>query len=76
MGAFFELMEITLNLSKFFGLTPFEMFRENSDEVILLINHYITKAENQVPTEKKAVNKSSKEERIRVNDKTATGGWF
>lgn len=56
-------------------MTPFELFAQDTEDVIMLMNYYIEKSNdsNEVRTvgEKKRGN-----ERIRVNDKTATGGWF
>ncbi len=51
---------------------PFQIFDRDADEIIMLINFYIElgneKTSNPVPIKK--------EKRIRVNDKTATGGWW
>ena len=62
-------METTFNLSRHFSVTPFVIFEQDCDEVISVINHFIAKAN-------KAPEKASKDTRIRVNDKTATGGWW
>ena len=53
-------------------MTPFEMLAQDMEEVIMLINYYIEKDEDNPPKPKK----SGKPERIKVNDNTATGGWF
>ena len=63
-----------MTLCRIYNLTPFSLFKEDSEEVIMLINYLIeksgeTKNNNQSTHQKK-------EERIRVNDKTATGGWY
>lgn len=56
-------------------MTPFELFAQDTDEVIMLINYYIEKGNySDAPTGK--TEKGHSEARIRVNDKTATGGWF
>ena len=52
--------------------SPFVVFEQDTDEVIMIINFYIELG-NEQPA-KKAERK--KQDRIRVNDKTATGGWF
>ena len=44
------------------------------DEVIMIINFYIELGANANSNE--VINTNSKETRIRVNDKTATGGWW
>ena len=51
---------------------------QDVDEVIMLINHFLMKAANKETTVASAQkrNGKSKEKRIRVNDKTATGGWW
>ena len=56
-------------------MTPFEMFSQDTNEVIMLINYYVEKGNN---TEYAAPHsdKTQGEKRIRVNDKTATGGWY
>lgn len=55
--------------------SPFEIFDQDTDEVIMVINFYIELgfSESEKP---KAPVRMAKERRIRVNDKTATGGWF
>lgn len=63
-----------MTLCRIYNLTPFSLFKEDSEEVIMLINYLIEKS-----GEAKNNNQSThqkKEERIRVNDKTATGGWY
>lgn len=51
------------------------MFKQETSEVIMLLNYYIEKGND---TESTATNRAipNREKRIRVNDKTATGGWF
>lgn len=74
-SAFYELMKTTITLSANLNCSPFDVFQQDTDEVIMLINFYIEmgeKNENNMPA-----NVTPKaEKRIRVNDKTATGGWF
>ena len=55
-------------------MTPFEMLAQDMDEVIMLINYYIEKGEDKGTTPHKGAEKH--EERIKVNDRTATGGWW
>lgn len=55
-------------------MTPFELFKQDVEEVIMLINYFIEKGET-TPSQN-SQNSSKKEERIKVNDKTATGGWY
>lgn len=62
-----------MTLSASMNCSPFIVFEQDTDEVIMIINYYIEVGDEQ-PQKQTAKNK--KEERIRVNDKTATGGWF
>ena len=56
-------------------LTIFDVMQQDTDEVIMLLNYYIARGKDQ--EEKTAPTRGGKsEERIRVNDKTATGGWY
>lgn len=54
--------------------SPFEIFDREVDEVITIINFYIELGANANTDSVSNIN--SKETRIRVNDKTATGGWW
>lgn len=36
-------MDFTCELSKLYSVTPFEIFKQEKDEVIMLINYYILK---------------------------------
>lgn len=56
-------------------MTPFELFKEHTDDVIMLINYYIEKGDSIEYTAPKIQNPKG-EKRIRVNDRTASGGWF
>ena len=53
--------------------SPFVIFEQDTDEVIMILNFYIEIGDDN--PEAKTI-KRGKENRIRVNDKTATGGWF
>lgn len=55
-------------------MTPFEMLAQDMDEVIMLINYYIEKGKDKDVTPQTGGGK--REERIKVNDRTATGGWW
>lgn len=75
----FELVDFTYELAKAFNVLPFEIFKQDKDEVIMLINYLIEKGEDEpegtcIKEEKMHV--KNKQQRIRVNDKTATGGWY
>ena len=64
-------MTIATNLN----CSPFEIFDQDTDEVIMLINFYLYLGEKgHDKNHKKETN--GKEKRIRVNDQTATGGWW
>lgn len=57
-------------------MTPFALFKEDTDEVIMLINYYIEKGNDDTEDATSRSVKPQGEQRIRVNDRTATGGWF
>ena len=44
------------------------------DEAIMIINYFIDSADDLPSTDGKTARRQ--EERIKVNDKTATGGWY
>lgn len=62
-----------MTLSANLGCNPFVIMDQDADEVIMTINFYIMLGGSKI--EDLPV-KANKEKRIRVNDKTATGGWF
>lgn len=71
-------MRTTMTLSTNLNTNPFFVFEQDVDEVIMTINFYIMlgaeqKQQSPIP---KANHTKGKQERIRVNDATATGGWF
>lgn len=73
-------MNFTFTLSKVYGVLPFRILEENADDVILLIN-YLNLKDEYDPTDTGAdvahtPTGKDKEVRIKVNDKTATGGWW
>ena len=53
----------------------FDIFNKDMDDVIMLINYYIERGEDK-ETKVPQSGSGKREERIRVNDKTATGGWY
>ena len=76
INIFEEMMKTTMTLSQTLHCSPFEIFEQDSDEVIMLINFYLLLAKNN-PDAKTTTPKSvKKEQRIKVNDKTASGGWW
>jgi hypothetical protein len=68
-------MDFTCELCKAFGMTPFSVLQQEKDEVIMLINYFILKGDENTKTTAPAPTER-KEERKRVNFKTASGGWF
>jgi hypothetical protein len=71
-------MKTTMTLAMNLHVSLFDIFQQDCDEVIMLINFYIkigSNEKNHKPLEPKKP-KYDSNERIRVNDKTATGGWF
>ena len=43
-------METTFTLAQHFGMTPFMLFEQDVDEVIMIINHFIAKSSVQKNT--------------------------
>ena len=56
-------------------VTPFEILQQDIDDFILIANQMIELGQKE-EKEPVVLPKQKKEVRIRVNDKTATGGWF
>lgn len=72
-------MKTTMTLSANMGCNMFDLFNQDTDEVIMTINYYLILGEEETPEQTiKPTHKPvpNKQERIRVNDATATGGWF
>ena len=73
-------MKTTMTLATNLHISPFEIFDQDCDEVIMMINFYLKLGnENNHESISAIKPKSAKygsNERIRVNDKTATGGWY
>lgn len=58
-----------------YGISPFEVLKQDVDDFALVVKAYAKR------TKKKSENNGAartpeKEQRIRVTEKTATGGWF
>lgn len=68
-------MRTTITLSQNLNCSPFEILAQDTDEVIMLINFYLALGKEK-RNGKTSVAVPKKEQRIRVNDDTATGGWW
>lgn len=70
-----SLVEIVVLFAEKWHCTPFEVLEQDIDDFIIVANYIISlgKTSNEHSTTK---NVNKKETRIKVNDKTATGGWF
>lgn len=57
-------MDFTVELSKSYNVTPFEIFKQDKDSVIMLINYFIEKGRNKGDTQGAAYmsNASEKEQ--------------
>ena len=51
---YFELYELTIALADRFKTTPFEFFKQECDEVISLINHFLEKGNEETKPKRKA----------------------
>lgn len=65
--------ELRINTQKYF-----EMLSKDKDEAIMLLNYFIEKGEaaSSATSKTNYKHENNPNQRIRVNDKTATGGWF
>lgn len=72
MGIHHELMEVTMTIARSFSISPFEVMKEDAADVVMVVNHFIEKA-GEGPADPRPERKQT---RKKVNDKTATGGWF
>lgn len=61
-------MEVTITISKVHNISPFDILNQDMEDVIMLINYYISKGEETKP--------KSNIKRVMVDDTTATGGWY
>ena len=68
-------MRTTITLSQNLSCSPFEILAQDVDEVIMMINFYLALG-NEKRNRNSKVSVSKNEQRIRVNDDTATGGWW
>ena len=62
-------------------MSPFEVLYTDAEDVILMMNYWIEKGQKDdgSKTELPKLPKYkhiSKNQRIKVNDRTATGGWY
>ena len=67
-------MKTTLTIAGNLGTNPFYIFNQDVDEVIMLINYYLS-----IGTEAKEARQTNPRDdnaKIEVNDQTATGGWW
>jgi hypothetical protein len=69
-----SILEVVIILSEQWRVPPFETLKTDIDDFIMLLNYYMNldKQNDEKPVKKSA----GKEKRIKVNDRTATGGWF
>lgn len=64
-------MATTVNICRSLGIGFMNL---DVDEAIMIINYFIDSADDLPSTDGKTARRQ--EERIKVNDKTATGGWY
>lgn len=66
-------MDFTFELSKIYNVIPFEILKQDKDEVIMLLNYMAEKSETAQKTD---MPQNNEKRYVKVNDKTATGGWW
>lgn len=57
-------------------MSPYEVLKEDADETIALFNALVETTPEPEEEPLRQPVRQPKEKRIKVNDKTATGGWF
>lgn len=62
-------MEVVVLVAKEYGISPFDVLNSDIDDFARLVNFLVESGRGE-QTKKKT------EKRIRVNDSTATGGWW
>lgn len=62
-------MEVVVLVAKEYGISPFDVLNSDIDDFARLVNYLVESGRGE-QTKKKT------EKRIRVNDSTATGGWW
>lgn len=67
-------MDFTFELGKIYNIIPFEIMKQDKDEVIMMLNYMVEKSETAQPAPH--VQNAKKQQYIKVNSKTATGGWW
>lgn len=61
------LLDLTITIGQRTGASAFEVMESDHEDVIAFANHFIETAEGAKP---------ARPERVKVNDRTATGGWY
>lgn len=67
-------MELTETIAQRYSTTVFDVMAQECDEVIFIINYVLFKAESSPKVGNKT--QASGKEYIKVDDRTATGGWW
>lgn len=68
------MLATTDTIARSYNVTPFEILAQDCDEVIMVINYFIRKGENTPVVAQAPAN--SEKQYIKVNNMTATGGWW
>lgn len=66
-------MDWTNTLAKAFNTTPFELMKEETDDVLLYLEYVLEKEDE--PAEPIPKTTSTGTKLVKVNDKTASGWW-
>lgn len=65
-------MQLTQTVGEHYRLSPFDVLKQDTDDVIMVINFLLEKSEEEKPN----VNMRQQTKRVEVNDATATNGWY
>lgn len=57
-------------------MSPFEILKEDFDDFALMVNYHLENGEKSEGVVKESFDEHENVRRVRVTDKTASGGWF
>lgn len=67
-------MQLTSTVGEHYRLSPFDVMKQDTDQVIMVINFLLDKSEEKTDIHTNNIRQQTK--RIEVNDATASGGWY
>ena len=68
-------MDLTNEVAKAYYTTPFAVMEQDTEYIIMYINYTLERS-NDCTKETGSKSSKSNVKRVRVNDDTASGGWY